>query len=325
MPGSDLVLTPKLRRASPALLAPGRRLFTDAQLRRETIDTLKRFLRAKLDNYVVAVRAINASQRLYRGVSHREVPALVSHLSYPPAEMVKKDGRANRAGVPMFYCSAAAPAVPFELRAKPGDLIALSEWQLNEPLWLHHLGYHGDALRRMGVPRAAARPVMITSPIPDENKANARLRRLLAMAFTEDVNVGDEYRYRQTIAINELLFDRAEPLRRVEGGPRFDEVAGTAYPAMQMLGVADNLALLPKFVDSSLTILKVLCLRVEAVDERKHAYTTLTVAHADTFRDGNILWRTDEPPPEHERRSHISYEDGHWTARNDRGQTFHFR
>lgn len=325
MGDSDLILTPRLRRRPPSLLPPGRALFSDAQLRREPIDTLKRFLRYKLDNYLVAVRSINEGQWLYRGVVHREVPGLVSQLSYPPPDRVTKDGRANRAGVPMFYCSAAAPAVPFELRVKAGDMIALSEWRLNEKLWLHNLGYHDDALRRMGVTRSSARPATIVNPIPNESRANARLRRLLALAFTEDVPAGEEYRYKQTVAINELLFDRAEPLHRVEGGPRFNEAAGTAYPAMQMMGVADNLVLLPKFVDSSLTIRSSLCLRVEAVDERKNAYTTLTVAQASAFQDGKIIWRIDELPPERERRSHISFEDGYWVARNETGQTFHFR
>lgn len=324
MTRGDLILTPKLRSSAPAKPAPGRRLFTDNQLRRESIDTLKRYLRYKLDDYKVAIGSLTLNNQFYRGVKHREVPNLVAHLSYPPAA-VAKDGRANRAGVAMFYCSGAAPAVPFELRAKPGDLIALSAWRLKQQLWVHNLGYHADALRRMGAPSAAVRPSAITDPIPNESRANARLRRLLSLAFTEDVRDGEEFRYKQTIAINELLFDKAAPLHRYADGPQFDEAAGTAYPAMQMMGAADNLALLPKFVDSSLAISMVLCLRVETVDERAHSYTTLTVAHADTFHDGVIHWRTDEPPAERDRRSHISFEDGQWVLRNDRGQIYHVR
>ncbi len=323
MTRGDLILAPKLRPSVPAKPSPGRLVFTEDQLRRESIDTLKRFLRYKLDDYKVAIGSLALNNQFYRGVKHREIPSLVSELSYPPAAIVTSDGRANRAGTSMFYCSGAAPAVPFELRAKPGDLIALSAWRLKEQLWVHNLGYHPDALRRMGTPSTATRPSVITHPIPGEGKANARLRRLLSLAFTEDVREGEEFRYKQTIAINELLFDRAAPLHRYQDGPQYDEAAGTAYPTMQMMGAADNLALLPKFVNSSLSISLALCLRVEAVDERKRSYTTLTVAHADTFRDGVIHWRTDEPPPERDRRSHISFEQDHWVLRNDRGQIYH--
>jgi hypothetical protein len=50
----------------------------------------------------------------------------------------------------MFYCSAAAAAVFFELRAKKGDRIALSRWDVVEPLWMHNLGYHPVSLQRIG-------------------------------------------------------------------------------------------------------------------------------------------------------------------------------
>jgi hypothetical protein len=49
---------------------------------------------------------------------------------------VTKLGRVNRIGKPVFYCSRAAPAVFYELRVKEGDLIALSEWEVAEPLWM---------------------------------------------------------------------------------------------------------------------------------------------------------------------------------------------
>jgi hypothetical protein len=49
----------------------------------------------------------------------------------------------------MFYCCVGAFPVFFELHAKPGDLIALSEWALTEPLWMHNLGYHPGSLDKM--------------------------------------------------------------------------------------------------------------------------------------------------------------------------------
>ena len=46
----------------------------------------------------------------------------------------------------MFYCTLGEPPVLYEMRAKRDDLIALSECELIEPLWVHNLGYHDDAL-----------------------------------------------------------------------------------------------------------------------------------------------------------------------------------
>jgi hypothetical protein len=74
MADDDLILTPKLRPATPVKLDPRKRLFTEKQLGRESIDRLKRFLRSKLDNYRVAIRSITPSNRFYRGVRHSDIP-----------------------------------------------------------------------------------------------------------------------------------------------------------------------------------------------------------------------------------------------------------
>jgi hypothetical protein len=129
----------------------------------------------------------------------------------------------------MFYCSVAAPAVFYELRAKQGDRIALSQWEIAERVWMHNLGYHEAALAKLGAPDLPTR-ASAYDLIPNETRKNAKLRRLLSLAFTEDIPVGREYRYKQSIAINELLFDKAEPIPLRPGGPKSPRVAGTVYP-----------------------------------------------------------------------------------------------
>jgi hypothetical protein len=126
-------------------------LLTDDQIRKSDVDTLKRFVRYRLGGYAVAINDVPAGHPLFRGVHCPERPTTIDRISYPPPERVITCGRANRSGRPMFYCSVGAPAVFYELRAKAGDRIALSAWELVEPLWMHHLGYHEDALQRMGV------------------------------------------------------------------------------------------------------------------------------------------------------------------------------
>jgi hypothetical protein len=102
------------------------------------------------------------------------------------------------------------PAVRFELRAK-GDLIALSEWEVTEPLWVHNLGYHSQTLRRIGAQEqfiSARRK--LTHSMPNETRENERPRRKLSEAFAKDVRDGEEYRYKQSIAIIESMSEEVE-------------------------------------------------------------------------------------------------------------------
>jgi hypothetical protein len=192
-------------------------IFTDARLRDKNIDALKRYLRSKLSGYRVAFSYITPDNLLYRGVPWQQRPSKINQLSYPPVDRVTRLGRVNRIGKPVFYCSRAPEAVFYELRAKEGDLIALSEWEVTEPLWMHNLGFQEDALRRLGASDVAIRPRW-NNPIPNEIKHNARLRQQISLAFTEDVRDGQEYRYKQSIAINELLFDDADPCPNTRTG-----------------------------------------------------------------------------------------------------------
>jgi hypothetical protein len=296
------------------------RILADDQLRKHDIETLKRFVRHKLGGYVVATKDITANNRLFRGVRWNERPSVIDQLSYPPPETIKKLGRTNRIGQSVFYSSAAGPGVFFELRAEPGERIAFSEWRVIEPLWMRNLGYHDATLREMGARPSPAR-LHLTHPIEGESKANARLRYQLSRAFTEDIRAGDEYRYQQSIAINELMFDKADPLPTFADGPKYERAAGTVYPAMQMHGEADNLMLWPEFVDRSLQIVSVFYVLVEAADPDTRSFTVLITDVSKGFDGKTILW-ADQLLPEIQRRSSISYEDGHWLMRDGTGKIY---
>jgi hypothetical protein len=289
-------------------------IFSDDRLKDKNIDSLKRYLRSKLGGYRVALADITTGNLLYRGVAWKQRPSKIDDVSYPPADRVTKLGRINRIGKPVFYCSVAAHGVFSEMRAKQGDLIALSEWEVAEPLWMHNLGYHQDALRRMGAPAVAMRPRFI-NPIPNESKRNDRLRCQLCLAFTEDIPGDREYRYKQSIAINELLFDGASPLPKYPDGPKSSHAAGTVYPAIRMRGSADNVAIWPEFVDSGLRIKSVRHVFIEAADGVTSSYTLLTRAMSTTFHGRDIVWQ-DTLLPENQRRSHIALEGDNWVIRD---------
>lgn len=297
-------------------------LLSDAQLRGKDHDTLRRFLRYRLGNYIVAIKDAAPNNHFYRGVKWQDRPTSVSQLSYPPETTVKTIGRANRIGQPMFYASCGAPPVFFELRSKQGDRIALSEWVITEPIWMHNLGYHADALRQLGAPHLAARMPLI-DPIENETRSNAQLRRQLSLAFTEEVRPGAEYRYKKTIAINEVLFLPGGPLPLLPNGPTSQHVAGTVYPSKQMRGAADNVVLRPEFVDRHLALKSVRYVLVESADEENLSYSFLTLDFSQTFPNGTIAWLGIDTP-EAQRRSHIALEGGAWIHRNGIGEVIDF-
>jgi hypothetical protein len=297
---------------------PDRGILTDDKIRRHDIDTLKRWLRPKLGGYVAAIKDLALNNRFYRGVPWLDRPRFLADVSYPPERFARLN-RASREGQPMFYASLGAPPVFFELRAVAGQRIALSEWGVIEPIWMHNLGFHEASLKRLGRLRAPARP-QLSALIPRETKQNERLRRLLSLAFTADTSGNREYRYKLSVAINELLFDKAEPLPFRPGGPRSDRVAGTAYPAMQMKGAADNIAIWPEFVDSCLSIRSVRYVVIERADADR-SYTVLNLAISHNFAGGKIAWESTDGPEE-DRRSHIEYVDGQWISRDGRGRIY---
>ena len=296
-------------------------LFSEAQRGRLTIDGLKGVLRNKLGGMVRATKDIRAGNLIYRGVERAQRPDLISQVSFPPPERVTKWGRLNRPGESVFYGSAAAPGVFYELSVRIGSLIAFSEWEVMEPLWMHNLGYHADALARLGALPNDLR-LALTGPIANETRQNSRLRKQVALAFTEDVPEGQEHRYRQSVAIKEFWCEHHDAFEIYPDGPQASRIAGIVYPSLQMRGDADNVSFWPEFVLSSLRLRQVQHVLVENADPERLAFSLLTLALSKGFASGTtILWR-DELSSEAERRCHIALEGDAWVQRDGFGRVY---
>ncbi|WP_341702062.1 hypothetical protein [Ferrovibrio sp.] len=266
------------------------KFFRDDQLRRHDIDTLKKFLRRRLGGYVVALRYVQKDNWLYRAVRWKTPPPEVSMVSYPPAGIVRELGRLNRIGEPMFYCSRGQDPTLYEVNAKIGETFAISEWEMKEPLWMHNLGYHPVALGKLGPHGSEEYRPFMRGIIPNEASRNEKIRRRMALDFTEVVSERDNYRYKQSIAINELLFDNAESIPSHPDGPTIDEAVGTVYPSIKNRGAADNVAIRPKFVDSSLKLRTISFIRIEEVNPESDGYTYLQTHLAARFDGNKICW-----------------------------------
>jgi hypothetical protein len=233
---------------------------------------------------MIAVKDMPAGQRLYRGVRCPERPEKISRISYPPADIASL-GRLNRPDQPKFYCSAGGPPVFYELHAQRGDLIGFSEWETTEPLWVHNLDYHPRALIRIGAQSGTIdMRYRVTHAIADETRVNEKIRYQISKAFTADVPKGNEYRYKQTIAINESLSEVVYVGGNFLEVPKNPKIAGTVYPAMKMHGDADNVALPPEFVDISLRLVSVRYVKVEETNETSSSTNFLPRDRGKVFR-----------------------------------------
>jgi hypothetical protein len=120
--------------------------FTFDQLKTMTIDSMKAYLRRRIGGYTVAIKPMRTTNKLFRGIFCDERPSSVERISCPPPHLVLKPGRANRDHSSMFYGCVGAFPIFFEIHAKQGDLIALSEWAVTEPLWMRALDTQTSSL-----------------------------------------------------------------------------------------------------------------------------------------------------------------------------------
>ncbi len=299
-------------------------MFSEDDVKKYDIETIKKWLRERVDRAVVPIKYIKSGCILYRGVPCQEGrPDCIERISYPPSKLITTLQRANRIGQPRFYCSVASPAPFYEIHAKQGDLVALSIWEVMEPLWLHNLGFHPEMLRQLG---AQERSIIgrkdLINAIPSESEANNKIRGDFSRIFAQDVPTGEEYWYKQTIAINEFLDEFEVQFSDGPGGSAKKEIAGTAYPSLKMRGDADNVVLLPKFVHSSLRLNSVQYVRVEEANDARSAYRFLTIGISESFSGNNINW-FEKLGSESDRRCSVAIEDGHWVTRRGDGSIFY--
>jgi hypothetical protein len=215
-------------------------------LRRHSTDELVQRVRELLEGQPLRCLTLAPGRLLYRGILCEELPARLANVSYPPAGRVRHVGqRANRAGAPMFYCSATWHPPFFEAHVQPGDGIVISRWQTRQPLRIRSFGYADDphSDREKALRCALAQ-------LPAET---SELAAFLTRTFTRSVADDNRHHYRLSIAVAEAC----------QLGRTFD---GLLYPSAAMASPAHNLALHPGCVDAGkLTLDYVEHLRVHHV------------------------------------------------------------
>ncbi|MCC2547182.1 RES family NAD+ phosphorylase [Hymenobacter sp. BT175] len=249
------------------------RALEELDLREHSVEDLLPRIRALLEGQTLRSIAFAPGLLLYRGIPCEELPARLSEVSYPPADRVQHDQRANRAGSPMFYCSATWHPPFFEAGVKRGDKIVITRWKTRTPLRISSFGYadvcaddpHAD--REQSLCEAL-------NQLPDHVRP---LAEFLTSAFTRAAGPGQEHHYRLSAAIAEAC----------QLGEAFD---GLLYPSAAMPSPAHNLALHPRCIDEEkLELQYVEHLVVNRVEPASIDVCSLDFAHV-AGPDGTLSW-----------------------------------
>lgn len=232
---------------------------------------------AKLHELVAAAPMSMASTHLpgvelYRATKHhRVVPQFIHELWHPPVDIASL-GRANRSGVPMFYCSSDPNCAFQEIGVEVGQLVVHAQWVTLTPMLLHDIGYSQQVLTRAGSGRELPEihRAFYDGKLDDKGRM---IRDFLALAFTEATAVY----YPLTAAVAEFHLQA-------------DELSGLLYPAVSKATNVDNLALRPNFVRNNLTLRTAQLVEIDEIGEDASIEGVVIAELSSVDTIGSLQW-----------------------------------
>jgi len=230
------------------------------------INIVKEKLKPLFIGYTLRAPIYEPGLKLYRGRVCNEKPNNIEDITYPPAKLITKYQRVNRPRQSVFYCCAGRRVPFFECFVKTGDKFILSQWKTISRLLVNNIGYLNDNI--MGLQPKS---------LDELKEANILIRNFIDEEFTKNVNKGEEYLYKITIALAEKHFSD-------------DIFNGLLYPSIAIKGRSDNLALKPHYVDKNLMIERVEFIQIISVKGFEYKIKVLDLA-TSFGKDGSIEWK----------------------------------
>jgi len=251
-------------------------------LSKTSVDELKEQITVLLKGHHISAPAFFPSISLRRARKMNTLPMFLNEIGAPPPDKVRYDQRCNRAGQSLFYCCAARNAPFFEVHAKVGHQLVLSEWRTRINVTVNHVGYTRSNFVHLQSTRECPNWSSST-PTPQPTNEARLIDEFFASLFCVDVQPGQEHLYRATIALTEKLIpEPTEP-----GAVQFD---GVMYPTIPMSGNCENFALKPEFIQRGVEFVKAEYVRIRAVDGMVMTFDTLDFANS-VRADGALDWR----------------------------------
>lgn len=244
-----------------------------ADLAASTIDMLKDRLQCVAHGLSIQVFTFEKGRTFYRARSIDTLPTGVGQVVHSTDP---KLGRANRRGKPVLYTNLAAGSVFREIKACPGQTIALSCYRAIRPFYAVSAGFDTEQLLARGWQRAG----IDWSKHPRSELAervNRKMNSFLAQEFLKDVPLGQEHLYNISAAWSELIL-----------APK--EVSAVVYPSVANSGISDNVAFKVESIGEVLELIRVDFLRVNgmpgALNELTFLYKTDSIGS-----DGSLNFR----------------------------------
>jgi len=216
-----------------------------------SVDYLRLRLFDLLENYACRTIFLQSNVKIFRArrKPQGEGEGLFTHkkeLWYPEPQYVRRLGRLNRIGQPLFYCATNWETSIFEIRPEVGDIVTVLECEAigaASPMLSAVDTY--QQLARLGVkidedPGGAPLRDLRKSIGDSAWRKNRLIEEFVSAEFTRNVADSHEYEYKLSIAMAELLFSFGIDSRGIDG---------IAYPSMRTDLIDVNIALLPRAVD----------------------------------------------------------------------------
>jgi hypothetical protein len=172
--------------------------FIYSDVRDLTVDEIKQKMLCFYTTYnVIAANIAAATVYRVRKIEAGYTHALANDVWHPPADCVKKIGRANDIGESVFYCAFDPKTAIEEAQIEPGQRFSLATFQLTG-----HEDYKlGSVVVREG------RLVPGREYANELNQFGVELSKFMVNEFTREVALSNEDGYKRSCAISKILFD----------------------------------------------------------------------------------------------------------------------
>ena len=251
-------------------------------LNKATIDDIDKIYSDLLIGFTIIGMNFREGISLYRAVNLGKKPMTFDEIKYPPKDKAKVN-RASKEGEQMFYCSTVKKIPFFELDLKVGQRIGISNWINTDRLFLHNVGYTYEELKRLTEIYNTGFSIEGRSEeLKSEN--NIKTNEHLKKAFSSKIEKSEEEKYKITIAIATILFNKPTEFLHLQDCP------GLLYHTIRLEDEADNIVLKPWIIDKGIVEFQQVEY-IEIIDKSDNKYTYKLLDYADTIKDGQIQWK----------------------------------